>query len=90
MQFQEAVANELISPQNFGRGSGSQTLPPVSTMSSPALPPHWNDSQDVYALQYVHERMRQLSLVKVIPLGGQLLINALVCNAWALFGIFVK
>lgn len=42
------------------------------------LPEGWNSSQDVYALQYRYEKTKQLGLVKVIPLGSQLLISAVV------------
>ena len=52
--------------------------PAISSSSQPALPEGWNSSQEVCALQYRHIKTKRLGLVKVIPLGGQLLVSAVV------------
>ena len=52
----------------------------ISSATEPRLPPEWNNSQDVYALQYLHDETQQLCLVKAISLEDELLVSAVVCD----------
>ncbi len=63
--------------QGFG-GVTTRQCEAISTSEHPQLPLGWNRSSDIFALQYRHERTQQMCLVKVIPLGVQLIISALV------------
>ena len=65
--------------QNFGEESTS-LKPAISSPIQPALPEGWNSSQEVYTLQYRHNPTNRCCLVKGIPLGGQLLISAVVSH----------
>lgn len=58
----------------------SKTTPTeaISSASAPALPSGWNSSPDVYALQYGCRDSRLTCLMKVIPLGDELLVNVMV------------
>lgn len=68
----------MYSPlQGFGEGV---KLDDLSSPEKPELPPGWNSSQDVYALQYRHQATRQMCLVKAITMGETLLINVVVSN----------
>ena len=64
--------------QDFGADVATRTAVSVlSSSSSPGLPRGWNATQDAYALQYRAGTSCRY-LVKVIPLGGTLIISALV------------
>jgi proteasome inhibitor subunit 1 (PI31) len=50
----------------------------VATPTSPALPEGWNESPDVYTLQYYQKKYKdRICLIKILPLGELLLINSL-------------
>lgn len=66
----------LTYTQHFGV-DGSKPADILSSSSRPVLPRGWNNSQDVYALQYRQEATHQLCLVKAILMEGQLLVNAM-------------
>ena len=53
-------------------------LTAISSPEKPELPPEWNVSQDVCALQYRHSSTQQTCLVKAIPMGDTLLLSAVV------------
>ena len=76
--------------QRFGEES-SRSLPAISTSAQPQLPAGWNSSQDVYALQYRHRQSGEICLVKVVPLGDQLLLNAVVrCDQLLIFSVVLN
>ncbi|XP_011404694.1 PREDICTED: proteasome inhibitor PI31 subunit-like [Amphimedon queenslandica] len=66
-----------LSASEHGFQSGDVRSEPIATPTNPSLPDGWNESSDAYVLQYKDDKTNVKSLIKILPLGDQLLINTI-------------